>query len=220
MPRIQVAVACNSILAKLLPAAMMAALALPAVMAASLEPGIRLYNSGKYDRALTKLQRASKVNIKDVNAHYYMALCYFKLNEPANMKAELDWLQMNAKDAILIAEIKTKLAAITPTSQFLASSLEVATGRPKIIEFNAPGCPPCDIVGPIIERLKRTYGDKAQFETLDITDEKNSEIVRKYNVTAVPAVLFVDKKGKIVFKHAGMVDEEDLAKQVSRLVEQ
>jgi thioredoxin 1 len=215
MPRIQVAVARNNAVAKLLLLAMASILAIPADAAVSLEPGIRLYKSGKYDRALAKFQRACRANVRDVNAHYYLALCYLKLNQPSKMKAELDWLQMNSKDAKLITEIKTQLDTITP--RFLASNVE-APGLPKIIEFSAPGCAPCDVVGPIIERVKKTYGGKALFESLDITDEKNSEIVQKYNVTAVPAVMLVDKNGKIVMRHAGMVDEKDFENQVSRLI--
>jgi len=59
-----------------------------------------------------------------------------------------------------------------------------------LIDFWAPWCGPCQMLGPIIDEL----GDelKDQVKVLKINVDENQELAAKYNISSIPAVLIVD----------------------------
>lgn len=59
-----------------------------------------------------------------------------------------------------------------------------------LIDFWAPWCGPCQMLGPLIDEL----GDelKGQVKVLKINVDENQEIASKYNISSIPAVLIVE----------------------------
>lgn len=59
-----------------------------------------------------------------------------------------------------------------------------------LIDFWAPWCGPCQMLGPIIDEL----GDelKDQVKVLKINVDENQEIAAKYNISSIPAVLIIE----------------------------
>jgi thioredoxin 1 len=76
-------------------------------------------------------------------------------------------------------------------------------GKPVFVDFYATWCGPCQIAGPIIDRLSKEYADRVLVAKLDV-DEYNA-LAKKYGVMSIPTV--------IVFKKEG-----DEVKEVTRLV--
>lgn len=59
-----------------------------------------------------------------------------------------------------------------------------------LIDFWAPWCGPCQMLGPIIDEL----GDelKDQVKVLKINVDENQELASKYNISSIPAVLIIE----------------------------
>lgn len=77
------------------------------------------------------------------------------------------------------------------------ASAEGTSGRPRILDFFASWCNPCQKMKPYIDDAKKRYGDKIEFVAVDIDDPKNAALVSKYSVNTVPQVFFLDTSGNV-----------------------
>lgn len=60
--------------------------------------------------------------------------------------------------------------------------------QPVLVDFWAPWCGPCRIIGPVVEDLADEYADKLIVAKLN-TDE-NRETPGSYNVRGIPTLIF------------------------------
>ena len=82
----------------------------------------------------------------------------------------------------------SNLINIQGQEKFLAEVIKSET--PVLVDFWAPWCGPCQMLGPLIDEL----GDelKDQVKVLKINVDENQELAAKYNISSIPAVLIVD----------------------------
>ncbi len=69
-----------------------------------------------------------------------------------------------------------------------------AGDQPCIIDFYADWCRPCKMIAPIMEELSKEYKGKVRIYKVN-TDEQR-ELAGLFNVSSIPAILFVPKNGK------------------------
>ncbi len=65
---------------------------------------------------------------------------------------------------------------------------------PAVIDFWAPWCGPCRVVGPIIDELSNEYAGRVHFYKVN-TDEEQ-ELATVFGIRSIPSLLFVPKEGK------------------------
>ena len=71
---------------------------------------------------------------------------------------------------------------------------------PVLIDFWAPWCGPCRMMGPIIEQLAEEYEGKAKVGKVNVDEE--GELSQAFGVISIPTIVLV-KDGKIVKQAVG-----------------
>ena len=77
--------------------------------------------------------------------------------------------------------------------------------KPVLVDFWAPWCGPCRAVGPIIEDLAKTFGDKMIFAKCNVDD--NQVTPGTYGIKAIPTLIFF-KDGKVAEQITGAVAKQ------------
>ncbi|MFL0247558.1 thioredoxin [Candidatus Clostridium stratigraminis] len=65
-----------------------------------------------------------------------------------------------------------------------------------VVDFWAPWCGPCKMLGPVLEELEKDYNGKVKFVKVNV--DNNPVVSQKYRVSSIPTVM--------VFKNGSTVD--------------
>ncbi len=79
---------------------------------------------------------------------------------------------------------------------------------PKLWDFFAVWCPPCKQQAPIIEELAEEY--KGKIEILSIDTDKNTELARKFQIQAIPTLVFLDAEGRELSRRVGFFPKDSI----------
>lgn len=89
-------------------------------------------------------------------------------------------------------------------------------GLPVVLIFDRHGCPTCQQLDRVIERLAKRFAGRVLLARVDADD--NPALVRKYAITALPGLVFI-KDGAPVAQTTGAVAEESLQAWLTYLAE-
>jgi thioredoxin 1 len=85
---------------------------------------------------------------------------------------------------------------------------ETPTNLPKLWDFWAVWCPPCKELKPIIEALASEYEGKIEIKSINV--DENKELAQKFEVKAIPTLVFLDAKGNELSRIIGLVPRDTL----------
>ena len=91
----------------------------------------------------------------------------------------------------------------------------IKSSQPVLVDFWAPWCGPCRMMGPTIEELAVEYAGKAKIAKVDV--DQNQELAAKFSISNIPTLLFF-KKGQPVDKAVGAVPKKTLASKLDALL--
>lgn len=78
---------------------------------------------------------------------------------------------------------------------------------PVIVEFYADWCEPCKLMGPVMQEVKETAGERAI--TLKIDIDRNAGLAQQYGVYTVPAVA-IFKEGSVLWYKNGITPAHEI----------
>lgn len=86
--------------------------------------------------------------------------------------------------------------------------LALKSDKVVVVDFWAPWCGPCRMVGPAMDELANEYDGLAVVGKMNVDD--NPQIATKYGIRSIPTILFI-KNGEVVDRSVGAVPKTTLA---------
>ena len=87
--------------------------------------------------------------------------------------------------------------------------------KPTIVEFGATGCIPCDMMQPVLDKLRKKYPDKLNVVFVHVRE--NQIMGARFGIQSIPVQVFYDRNGQEVFRHVGFYAEAEVLKQLAKL---
>ena len=98
---------------------------------------------------------------------------------------------------------------------FMVDVIEVSKKHLVVVDFWAPWCGPCKQLGPMIEKVVRSYNGAVLLAKIDI--DQNPEIAQQMGVQSIPAV-FAFYQGRPVDGFMGALPETQIKSWIERVM--
>ncbi len=86
---------------------------------------------------------------------------------------------------------------------------------PVLVDFWAPWCGPCRMVGPIVEQLAGEYADRLR--TVKVNVDDSPQVAMQYGIQGIPTIA-VFQKGKEVKRLVGARPRAELVRVVDQVL--
>ncbi len=102
---------------------------------------------------------------------------------------------------------------------FEAQALQ-SMSKPVVMKFYSPMCLDCKKLDSVVKEVMPKYSDRVTYQNIDgqASDSVSQAMVKKYNVTLVPTMVFIKKDGSVYKKTEGCLAKEQLEHILNELV--
>lgn len=83
---------------------------------------------------------------------------------------------------------------------------------PVLVDFWAPWCGPCKMLGPVLEEVEKEIGSKAVIAKVNVDEEQDLAV--KFGVSSIPTMI-VFKKGEAIDRSVGFLNKEKIVKLIT-----
>jgi thioredoxin 1 len=103
------------------------------------------------------------------------------------------------------------MSEVTLTTENFDTTV-LQSSKPVLVDFWAPWCGPCKIVGPVVTELAGEM-DTAVIGKLNV--DEFSEIAQRYNILSIPTFI-IFKGGQVVDQFSGSMNKEALKDKIEK----
>jgi thioredoxin 1 len=86
-----------------------------------------------------------------------------------------------------------------------------------VLDFWAPWCGPCKMLGPIIDELANDNKDSSKINIGKVNVDDNSDTALKYGIRGIPTLLFI-KDGNVVDSITGLKSKIEIQSKIDSLL--
>ncbi len=118
-----------------------------------------------------------------------------------------------------------KRTAVTVSSTWTHEQAETAmdnpvdrarrSGNPSLVDFGASGCGPCDMMTPILDRLRDKYAGRLNVVFVQVREEQ--VLASRYRVQSIPVQVFFDENGDEQFRHVGFFPQDEIENKLAEM---
>ncbi len=87
---------------------------------------------------------------------------------------------------------------------------------PAVVDFWSPRCPPCQVMGGLLDEIGPDYAGRVQIFKLNV--EQNTQTTMQYRVQSIPTVILFHK-GEAVDRIIGLLPLNPLREKLDRLAQ-
>ncbi len=84
---------------------------------------------------------------------------------------------------------------------------QVSAQKPVLVDFFAPWCGPCQMMGPILESLAEELGEKVVIGKVNV--DENQNLAAQFQIMSIPNMK-IFKNGEVVEEIVGARSKDDL----------
>lgn len=84
-----------------------------------------------------------------------------------------------------------------------------------VVDFWAPWCGPCKMLGPVFEELANDFASNDKIKFVKVNTDEEPEIARKFMIRGIPTIKFI-KNGQEVDQQVGFVPKEVISEYISK----
>lgn len=86
-----------------------------------------------------------------------------------------------------------------------------------VLDFWAPWCGPCKMLGPVIDELSNQFKDNEKINIVKVNVDENSGAAVKYGIRGIPTVIFM-KNGEIVERFSGFKPKNEIEEKINNML--
>lgn len=87
---------------------------------------------------------------------------------------------------------------------------------PVLVDFWAPWCGPCKMMGPIVEEVAKDFEGKS-VKVAKLNVDEGTATAEKYNVMSIPTFK-IFKDGQVVDEFVGVQSKEEIVKRLEKII--
>lgn len=113
-------------------------------------------------------------------------------------------------------DAKAQNAMMCTSKSLGQTKTPIENKKVKIIKFSSPMCSECKEAGIELDKAMKERKDAFIVEEINVTKDAGAEgnytkeAIKKYKVTLVPTIVFVNKEGKVIHKEEGAMKSSEI----------
>jgi thioredoxin 1 len=87
-------------------------------------------------------------------------------------------------------------------------SAQGSSKLPRLVDLGSTICIPCKMMAPVLDELKKEYAGRMRVEFIDVNE--NPDAAKPFGIKLIPTQVFIDAKGKELWRHEGFISKQDI----------